>query len=310
MYHNKLEQHTSSTSRRAEDDLGRSEYGGVGDDIEVSTINDGYSIVARGRTGLLPDDRQKIDSALDLSIDILDTAIKAIELGSSSRVLGILSQYLAGRSEGEVMNFAPAVLRRMKMIKVEMGKYRMGQSRQHQIAKVLPLPSKGDSKVAAFVFPETDLKFRRLFLTSAGISLSTTGLAATLIHELSHHFLNTKDYWFNSYAAHALSHPNASTSRIIKRVARDERGLLDLTHMAKDQFWKDSWAKARAAEISKKMSIKPSYANKIRINNADSIVSMILSLSRREIKKRNGNLDLSRLASTPLSDSHLISEWL
>jgi hypothetical protein len=77
-----------------------------------------------------------------LSIDILDTAIKAIELGSSSRVLSILSQHLAGKSEGEVMNFAPAVLRRMKMIKVEMGKYRMGQSRQHQIVKVLPVPSK------------------------------------------------------------------------------------------------------------------------------------------------------------------------
>jgi hypothetical protein len=57
MYHNKLERHNASASRLAEDDFGWAEYGGVGDEIEVSTINDGYSIVARGRTGLLPDDR-------------------------------------------------------------------------------------------------------------------------------------------------------------------------------------------------------------------------------------------------------------
>jgi len=186
----------------------------------------------------------------------------------------------------------------------------MGQSRQHQIAKVLPVPSKGDNKIAAFVYPENGSEFRRLFLTSAGISLSPTALAATLIHELSHHVLNTKDYWYNSYAANALLHPNASTSRIIKRVARGERWLLDLTSMAENRAWKDSWAKARGAEVSKKMSVIPRYANKITINNADSIVSMILSLSRREMKERDRNLDLSRLASTPLSDSRLISEWL
>lgn len=300
-------------SRQARITLGRSEeYGGFEDGVEQAISQVGKIILARGRSQLSLNDRAKIDSALVLGSSALEEAIRTLKLAPLEYVEKILSSHFIGQSSREIANFIPSILRRFIVLKNELGEYRSGHDRQNQIAKIKSESCSNTSpRVLAFVSPGLDRLHRRLFLTEAGLESSTIALASTIIHELSHHFLSTDDIWYNNYSGHVKDDSISSASRIIKRMARTEKTILNVEMPAGAHLWQESKGKKRMAEIWEKAKANPAYANKIVVRNADSIVSIIFSLARRKIRDFAERLPV-RFPNVPdaPSASPEVSDWL
>ncbi|WP_046072372.1 hypothetical protein [Pseudomonas synxantha] len=258
----------------------------VDDEIEKH-VTSRYLIGARGRSKFSIEHQERLDAALNFSMHIINSAITALKTESTKYLVDILSLHFAMKAEEDLSNILPDMLQKLEEMKAQIGQYCKGMPRENQVAKIRDkFPSKEGSALA-LVVGALDSKYRRLFLTNDLLKLSVPSIATTIIHELSHHFLRTKDYWYNNYAMYERRKPKSNYFEIHDRVTFAEMSYVNETDGKNKTIWSKLRARAAEDEFLRSLCIEEGIGNeqknKIIMTNADSIVAIIMSLSHKQI---------------------------
>lgn len=278
---------------------------GEEDDEIERYVSNRYLIGGRGRQGFSLKDQEKIDSALDFSLNILAAAINAIKTEDISYLVKILSLHINIKRPEEIVRLLPEILRKLEILNVEIGTYRRGMTRQNQFAKIRDrFPSESGSAFA-LVFENSDIKHRRIFITNRLFSLSVASLATTIIHESSHHFLRTRDYWYNNYVSYEKENPELGFFDIFEMIAFQELSFVRTSDTDRVTVWSELRKRAADDEFLRGLRIKDHFKrkqkNKTLMNNADSVVAVVLSLAHKSLEHdENARILFSELPSEAL----------
>lgn len=275
------------------------------DDEVERHVSKRYLIGGRGRQNFSLKDQEKIDAALDFSLEILSTAINSIKTESIEYLTKVLSLHMIIKNSEEVARLLPELLGKLEVLSVEIGAYRRGMIRQNQFAKIRDkFPSKSGSALA-LVSGRHDVKYRRIFVTNKLLNLSVASLATTLIHESSHHFLRTGDYWYNNYATYEQGKPDSGFFDIFEKIIFHELSFMRTSDTEQTTIWSELRKKAVDDEFLRALNadgrFKRKQKNKTLMNNADSIVAMILTLSHKSLEHdENARILFTELPSEAL----------